>query len=141
MGIKIITDHGEMKVSLYDEEAPNTVKNFNKLIDEGFYTDMMFHRVIPQFVVQGGCPKGDGTGGPGYSIDCELNGNNQYHDEGVLSMAHAGENTGGSQFFICYNRHHSRHLDGKHTCFGRITEGIDIINKIKQGNKFSIIKE
>jgi len=141
MGIKIITEHGEMNVTLYNEGAPSTTKNFNKLVDDGFYTNLIFHRVIPQFVIQGGCPNGDGSGGPGYSIDCEVDGNNQYHNTGVLSMAHAGKNTGGSQFFICYNRHHTKHLDGKHTCFGHITEGVDIINKIKQGNKFSIIKE
>jgi len=101
---EIHTDKGVMKVAFYENDAPNTVTNFVKLSKSGFYDGLTFHRVIPGFVIQGGCPHGTGAGGPGYSINCELDGDNQYHDRGVLSMAHAGRNTGGSQFFICHNR-------------------------------------
>ena len=135
---KIKTDSGEMSIELYEKETPNTVNNFVKLAKEGFYNDLNFHRVIPQFVVQGGCPNGKGDGGPGYNIDCELNTDKQYHDRGVLSMAHAGRNTGGSQFFICHTRHNTQHLDGNHTCFGRVTDGLEVIDNIKQGDKFSV---
>ena len=115
---EIKTAKGSMSIDFYDSDAPNTVMNFIKLVNDGYYNGLTFHRVIPDFVIQGGCPKGDGTGGPGYTIDCELNGDNQYHDKGVLSMAHAGRNTGGSQFFICHNRQNTQHLDRQHTCFG-----------------------
>ena len=135
---KIITDKGTMVVDFYEEDAPNTIDNFVKLAKEGFYKDLSFHRVIPNFVIQGGCPLGNGMGGPGHTIDCELNGGNQYHDEGVLSMAHAGRNTGGSQFFICHSRQGTQHLDGNHTCFGKVTEGLDIIPQITQGDTFSV---
>lgn len=135
---KINTDKGTMVVEFYEKDAPNTVNNFVKLTKEGFYTDLNFHRVIPNFVVQGGCPNGNGMGGPGYKIDCELNGDNQYHDKGVLSMAHAGRNTGGSQFFICHGRQNTQHLDRNHTCFGKVVEGLDVIDKIQQGDKFSV---
>jgi len=118
--VKIFTSKGNMLVDLYDNEAPNTVANFTKLIRQGFYDGLTFHRVIPNFVIQGGCPNGSGSGGPGYTIDCELNGGNQHHDRGVLSMAHAGRNTGGSQFFICHSRMGTAHLDGNHTCFGKV---------------------
>jgi len=138
MKTKIITDKGKMIVTFYEKDAPLTVKNFQKLIKEDFYKDLIFHRVIPDFVIQGGCPDGTGSGSIGYTIPCELEGNNQYHDKGVLSMAHAGKDTGSSQFFICYNRHHAQHLDKHHTCFGKIIEGEEVINKIKQGDKFSI---
>lgn len=124
-----------MKVEFYDEDAPNTVANFVKLSKDGFYDGLTFHRVIPNFVIQGGCPQGDGRGGPGYSIDCELNGRNQYHDRGVLSMAHAGRNTGGSQFFICHSRDNTAHLDGNHTCFGKVVEDLEVIDDIRQGDK------
>jgi len=137
MSIKLLLERGELDIQLYDE-TPKTKENFSKLVEEGFYTDLMFHRVIPQFVVQGGCPEGTGRGGPGYSINCEIDSERQYHDRGVLSMAHAGKNTGGSQFFICINRHHTRHLDGIHTCFGKVVKGLDLIDTIKQGDKFSI---
>ena len=90
--------------------------------------------MIPGFVIQGGCPKGDGTGGPGYTIKCETSGGNQYHDRGVLSMAHAGRDTGGSQFFICHNRANTAHLDGVHTCFGRVYEGLEVIDRIRAGD-------
>ena len=104
---KINTDKGTMVVEFYEKDAPNTVNNFVKLAKEGFYKDLNFHRVIPGFVAQGGCPNGRGDGGPGYKIDCELDGENQFHDKGVLSMAHAGRDTGGSQFFICTAGEHS----------------------------------
>jgi len=136
---EIHTAKGIMKVSFYDEDAPNTVKNFVKLSKEGFYDGLNFHRVIPNFVIQGGCPKGTGAGGPGYHIDCELKGDNQYHDRGVLSMAHAGRNTGGSQFFICHSRDNTSHLDRNHTCFGKVTDGLEVIDQIKAGDKIEKI--
>jgi peptidyl-prolyl cis-trans isomerase B (cyclophilin B) len=138
------TKKGEMKIEFFTEDAPNTVKNFIKLSKEGFYDGLTFHRVIPNFVVQAGCPKGDGTGNPGYRIDCELDGENQYHDRGVLSMAHAGRDTGGSQFFICHNRKNTSHLDRNHTVFGKVVEGIKLIDKIRQGDvitKIEIVEE
>jgi len=135
----IKTNKGEMKVSFYEKDAPNTVANFVKLANEGFYNGLSWHRVIPDFVIQGGCPKGDGTGGPGYKIDCELKGDNQYHDRGVLSMAHAGRNTGGSQFFVCHSRKQTSHLDRNHTCFGKVTEGLEVIDAIREGDKIESI--
>ena len=123
-----------MKIRFFEEDAPNTVKNFVTLAEKGFYDGLTFHRVIPNFMIQGGCPEGTGRGGPGYHIDCELTGKNQFHDRGVLSMAHAGRNTGGSQFFICHNRSNTKHLDGIHTCFGKVTEGLEIIDDIRQGD-------
>jgi peptidyl-prolyl cis-trans isomerase B (cyclophilin B) len=128
------TNKGDMLIEFYDNDAPNTVQNFQKLAKSGFYNGLKFHRVIPGFVAQGGCPFGNGSGGPGYSINCELNGNNQFHDRGVLSMAHAGRNTGGSQFFICHNRQSTQHLDRNHTCFGKIIEGLDLIEQIQAGD-------
>lgn len=128
-----------MKVEFYEQDAPGTVKNFIDLAEKGFYDGLSFHRVIPDFVIQGGCPKGDGTGGPGYTIKCELEGENQYHDRGVLSMAHAGRNTGGSQFFICHSRQNTQHLDRNHTCFGKVVEGLDVIDEIKAGDKIEKI--
>ena len=126
---------GEMFVEFFDKETPGTVANFVKLSKSGFYDGLTFHRVIPGFVIQGGCPLGNGTGGPGYTIKCETSGGKQYHDRGVLSMAHRGKDTGGSQFFICCNRENTAHLDGVHTCFGRVVEGLDVIDKIRQGDK------
>lgn len=131
---EIHTKKGIMKIKFYEKDAPNTVKNFVDLANKGFYNGLTFHRVIPGFVIQGGCPKGDGTGGPGYKIDCELTGGNQYHDRGVLSMAHAGRNTGGSQFFICHSRQNTAHLDRNHTCFGKVYEGVDVIDQIRAGD-------
>lgn len=131
---EIHTKKGIMKVKFYEKDAPNTVKNFVDLANKGFYNGLTFHRVIPDFVIQGGCPKGDGTGGPGYKIDCELSGENQFHDRGVLSMAHAGRNTGGSQFFICHGRKNTQHLDRKHTCFGKVFEGENVIDQIRPGD-------
>lgn len=135
MKANLETTHGTMEIEFFSEDAPNTVKNFTDLAQKGYYDGLTFHRVIPDFVVQGGCPTGNGTGGPGYQIDCELNGNNQYHDRGVLSMAHAGRNTGGSQFFICHSRKNTAHLDRNHTCFGKVVKNVDIVDKIKQGDK------
>jgi len=128
-----------MKVEFYDKDAPNTVANFVKLSKDGFYDGLTFHRVIPNFVIQGGCPEGTGRGGPGYKINCELDGDNQYHDRGVLSMAHAGRNTGGSQFFICHNRQNTQHLDRNHTVFGKVVEGLDVIDEIRQGDRIEKI--
>ena len=136
---EIHTDKGVMKVKFYEEDAPNTVANFVTLSKKGYYDGLTFHRVIPDFVIQGGCPNGDGRGGPGYTIKCELDGENQYHDKGVLSMAHAGRDTGGSQFFICHNRENTQHLDRNHTVFGKVTEGLEIIDKIKQGDQIQKI--
>lgn len=135
----IHTEKGVMKVQFFEKDAPNTVKNFIDLAKKGFYDGLNFHRVIPEFVIQGGCPYGTGSGGPGYSIPCELDGENQYHDRGVLSMAHAGRDTGGSQFFICHNRDNTQHLDRKHTCFGKVYEGLDVIDEIRQGDKIEKI--
>ena len=136
----IDTVKGIMQVELYDEATPNTVKNFVNLSKDGFYDGLTFHRVIPNFVIQGGCPNGTGAGGPGYSIDCETDGEKQFHDRGVLSMAHAGRNTGGSQFFICHSRENTAHLDGNHTCFGKVVEGLEIIDEIKAGDKIISIE-
>jgi len=131
----IKTEKGDMTLELYEKDAPKTVENFKTLIEKGYYNGLTFHRVLPDFVIQGGCPDGTGAGGPGYSIDCELDGENQYHDKGVLSMAHAGRNTGGSQFFICHSRNNTAHLDGNHTCFGKVVEGLDVIDNITEGDK------
>ncbi len=144
---EIHTEKGVMKVELYEKETPVTVANFVKLAKEGFYDGLAFHRVIPDFVIQGGCPFSKdmsnprvGTGGPGYSINCETDAERQYHDRGVLSMAHAGKNTGGSQFFICHSRNNTSHLDGAHTCFGIVYEGLDIIDDIRAGDEIETIK-
>ena len=130
----IYTEKGNMKVEFYDDAAPGTVANFVKLSKEGFYDGLTFHRVIPDYVIQGGCPEGTGVGGPGYSIKCETSGDKQYHDRGVLSMAHAGKDTGGSQFFVCHSRNNTSHLDGVHTCFAKVVEGLDVIDQIRQGD-------
>ncbi len=141
---EIYTDKGVMKVEFFDNDAPKTVENFITLSKKGYYDGLTFHRVIPDFVVQGGCPDGTGAGGPGYAIDCELDGDNQHHDKGVLSMAHAGRNTGGSQFFICHSRNNTAHLDRHHTCFGKVYEGLEVIDEISQGDtieKIVVIEE
>lgn len=132
---KIHTDKGVMSIEFYDDDAPNTVANFVKLAKDGYYDGLTFHRVIPDFVIQGGCPDGTGAGGPGYSIDCELDGENQFHDRGVLSMAHAGRNTGGSQFFVCHSRNNTAHLDRNHTCFGKVVDGLEVIDDVRGGDK------
>lgn len=143
----IKTSKGDMKVEFYTDDAPNTVANFVKLAKEGYYDGLKWHRVLPDFVIQGGCPntrEGEsgmpGTGGPGYQIDCELNGGNQFHERGVLSMAHAGPNTGGSQFFVCHSRSNTSHLDGAHTCFGKVTEGLEVIDEISEGDGIEEIR-
>jgi peptidyl-prolyl cis-trans isomerase B (cyclophilin B) len=137
--VKISTGKGDMIVELYDNETPITTNNFKKLISEGFYNGLNFHRVIPNFMIQGGCPNGTGSGGPGYNIPCEVTAEKQYHDKGVLSMAHAGRNTGGSQFFICHSRQGTQHLDRNHTCFGKVIDGLDVIDMIQQGDKINEI--
>ena len=129
-----------MNVDLYAKETPITVENFTKLAKSGFYNGLTWHRVIPDFVIQGGCPKGTGTGGPGWTIPCEVTAEKQYHDRGVLSMAHAGRNTGGSQFFICHSRKNTAHLDRNHTCFGIVTSGLDVIDAIVPGDKIEKIE-
>ena len=130
----IETSKGTMVLELFDDDAPGTVANFVKLSNDGFYNGLKFHRVIPEFMIQGGCPKGDGTGGPGYKIPCELDGQKQFHDRGVISMAHAGRNTGGSQFFICHRRRNTAHLDRNHTVFGKVIENVDVVDLIRQGD-------
>lgn len=147
MKAEIHTPKGVMKLSFYEKDAPNTVDNFVKLAKDGFYDGLHFHRVIPNFVIQGGCPLSKdmsnprvGSGGPGYQIKCELDGDNQYHERGVLSMAHAGRDTGGSQFFICHSRDNTGHLDRQHTCFGKVFEGLDVIDEIKAGDSIDQIK-
>ena len=129
------TSKGTINLDLFDTEAPETVKNFITLAKKGFYDGLGFHRVIPDFMIQGGCPKGDGTAGPGYTIKCEIN--KQKHTPGTLSMAHAGKDTGGSQFFITHTD--TPWLDGKHTVFGR-TKDMTVVNAIKQGDKIKSLK-
>ncbi|MHC0037058.1 peptidylprolyl isomerase [Pseudoneobacillus sp. C159] len=129
---------GQVKIELYPNEAPGTVENFESLINKGFYNGLTFHRVIPGFVAQGGCPEGRGTGGPGYSIKCETQGNPHKHDRGALSMAHAGKDTGGSQFFIVYEP--QPHLNGVHTVFGKVVEGMEYVDDIKQGDKMKEVR-
>ena len=142
----IHTPHGDITIELFDKTAPNTVANFVKLAKDGFYQDLAFHRVVPDFVIQGGCPNtrdgasgAPGTGGPGYSIDCEVGPDNpEKHSPGTLSMAHRGPNTGGSQFFVTHTS--TPHLDGKHTVFGRVAsqDDLDVVLAVQQGDRFSI---
>jgi peptidyl-prolyl cis-trans isomerase B (cyclophilin B) len=131
---KIHTKKGVLGFELYDDAAPIAAAKYKKQASEVLYEGLTYHRVIPNFMIQGGCPDGTGAGGPGYTIQCETKGDKQYHDRGVMSMAHRGPNTGGSQFFICHNRQGTQHLDGVHTCFGRITEGIDLVDEIRGGD-------
>ena len=146
------TTEGNFSVRLYDHLAPNTVANFVGLaegtkefidpktgqkVKRPFYDGLSFHRVIPNFVIQGGCPVGNGTGGPGYQIKCETGGKKQVHNAGSLSMAHAGKDTGGSQFFIVHARETTAHLDRKHTVFGQVTSGMDVVKKIQAGDKMT----
>ena len=135
----IETNKGIFTFELYDDATPIAAENFKKLIRQGFYNGLSFHRVIPNFMVQAGCPNGTGTGGPGYTIKCETNAENQYHDRGVLSMAHRGKDTGGSQFFICHSRQNTAHLDRNHTCFGRVVQGLEVIDSIRPGDKINEI--
>lgn len=136
----IETNKGTMVAELYEGDAPKTVENFEKLANEGYYDGVKFHRVIPDFVVQGGDPLSRdlpaghprvGTGGPGYTIKCETKGNPRTHEVGALSMAHAGKDTGGSQFFIVLNEGNTRHLNGVHTVFGKVVDGLDVMRQIK----------
>ena len=139
----IKTTKGDIELELFDADAPGTVDNFHKLIEKGFYNGLTFHRVVPNFVIQGGCPNTregaggvPGTGGPGYKIKCETANNPQKHESaGILSMAHAGPNTGGSQFFVTLSA--TPHLDGVHTVFGKVTSGMDIGNSIQQGDRMT----
>lgn len=133
----IKTQKGDITLKLFPDEAPQTVCNFANLANEGFYDNLTFHRVINDFVIQGGCPNGTGTGGPGYSIECECDNQSHKHLRGTLSMAHAGRNTGGSQFFICHSE--QPHLDGVHTVFGQIEQNdedsLKVLDSIKQNDK------
>ena len=129
----VLTNNKEIILTLFEKDAPNTVKNFEKLANSGFYDGLTFHRVIPGFVSQGGCPIGNGTGGPGYTIKCETKGNPNKHVAGALSMAHVGKDTGGSQFFICHDDF--PHLDGVHTVFGMVTEGLEHVLNMEQGQR------
>jgi len=141
-GAIIHTEKGDIKVDFYKDEAPNTVANFVHLAKEGFYDGLNFHRVIPGFMAQGGCPYGTGTGGPEWSIACECDNNTHKHVRGTLSMAHAGRDTGGSQFFICFVD--CPHLDGVHTVFGGIKEddeeSFKVLDSIRQGDKIESIE-
>lgn len=131
---------GTMEFEMFSEHAPGTVENFEKLANDGFYDGLTFHRVIPGFVAQGGCPLGTGTGGPGYNIKCEVKNNPNQHKRGALSMAHAGRDTGGSQFFIVHDRKTTAHLDGNHTVFGQILSGEELIDGIQQGDTMKSVK-
>ena len=142
----IVTPKGTLVAELYDKDAPNTVANFEKLANSGFYDGTHFHRVIPEFVIQGGDPyskggehaKGPvGTGGPGWKIKCETTGNPRKHAVGALSMAHAGKDTGGSQFFVVLSEANTRHLNGVHTVFGQVIEGLDVLPLIKQNDELT----
>ncbi len=128
----IETDKGEIELQFFPEHAPKTVNNFVFLAREGFYDGVKFHRVISNFVVQGGDPTGTGMGGPGYKFEDETRGNPLIHEAGVMSMANAGPNTNGSQFFITHSP--QPHLNGKHTVFGKVTKGMDVVNAIRQGD-------
>jgi peptidyl-prolyl cis-trans isomerase B (cyclophilin B) len=143
------TNRGTIVAELFDKEAPNTVANFEKLANDHFYDGVKFHRVIADFVVQGGdpnsrdMPAGDpriGTGGPGYKIKCETAGNPHKHEVGSLSMAHAGKDTGGSQFFMVLNEENTRHLNGVHTVFGKITGGIDVMKKLQRNDVINSVR-
>ncbi|MFC4075910.1 peptidylprolyl isomerase [Salinithrix halophila] len=132
-------DNGEtILLEFFPEAAPGTVENFKKLADEGFYDGLTFHRVIPGFVSQGGCPIGNGTGGAGYTIKCETTGNPYKHEPGTLSMAHAGKDTGSSQFFIVHDP--QPHLDGVHTVFGRVTDGLETVRKMRTGDRMQQVR-
>lgn len=145
----IETNRGTMVAELYDAEAPQTVANFEKLANEEYYDGVRFHRVIADFVVQGGDPlsrdlkPGDpriGTGGPGYHIKCETKGNPHKHELGALSMAHAGKDTGGSQFFIVLDENNTRHLNNVHTVFGKVTEGLDVVKQIRKDDVMTRVR-
>lgn len=127
--VTLETSEGTLVLELWDDVAPGHAENFLKLVDDGFYDDLTFHRIIPGFVIQGGCPRGDGTGGPGWTVNAEFN--DRQHEKGVLSMARTADpNSAGSQFFVCLSREHCQHLDGQYTAFGRVIEGLDIVDKL-----------
>lgn len=130
--IQIETERGNITIELFEDDAPNTVANFISLAEQGYYDNLNFHRVIPDFMIQGGCPEGTGTGGPGYRFGDECMPNRRHDAPGVLSMANAGPGTNGSQFFITHGA--QPHLDGKHTVFGEVTDGLDTVNAIQQGD-------
>ena len=131
----IETNKGSIELEFFDEDAPNTVKNFVTLAEKGFYDGLTFHRVVPNFVIQGGDPTGTGAGNPGYAIPCETSGGNQKHINGALSMAHAGKDTGGSQFFIVLNWINCEHLNRQHTVFGKTIKGFEVVQNIEEGDK------
>ncbi len=125
----ISTSHGEMTIELWNDVAPKHVENFLKLAGDGFYDNLSFHRILPDFMIQGGCPRGDGTGGPGWSVDAEFN--DREHHPGTLSMARSSDpDSAGSQFFICLTRERCRHLDGEYTAFGQVIEGMDVVEAL-----------
>jgi cyclophilin family peptidyl-prolyl cis-trans isomerase len=127
--VTLETSEGTFTVELWDDVAPKHAENFLKLVDDGFYDGLTFHRIIPGFMIQGGCPRGDGTGGPGWNVKAEFN--DRPHEPGVLSMARSADpNSAGSQFFVCLTRENCRHLDGQYTGFGRVTEGLEVVRKI-----------
>lgn len=131
-----LANGGEVLIDLFENDAPNTVANFEKLANDGFYNGLTFHRVIPGFVAQGGCPTGNGTGGPGYTINCEINPNK--HGRGALAMAHAGRNTGGSQFYITFEP--QPHLDGQHTVFGKVAQGMEFVDALNANDKMEKVE-
>lgn len=133
--IKIQTNRGDILAEFWNDDAINTVKNFVTLAKSGYYNGLTFHRIVDKFVIQGGDPTGTGSGGPGYAIPCETRGPRQKHKNGAFSMAHAGKDTGGSQFFVVLDENNARHLDGKHTVFGQTIQGFDIVQKIRQGDR------
>jgi peptidyl-prolyl cis-trans isomerase B (cyclophilin B) len=135
--IKMQTSQGEIHIELFEDEAPNTVANMIELSEQGFYDGLVFHRVINDFMIQGGCPHGKGTGGPGYRFRDECHPDRRHDGPGVLSMANAGPNTHGSQFFITHSA--QPHLDGKHTVFGSVLEGLDVVNRISQGDEIQSV--
>lgn len=127
--VQLETEHGTIVIELWNDVAPRHAENFIKLIDEGFYNGLTFHRILPEFVIQGGCPQGTGTGGPGWRVKAEFN--DRKHDKGVLSMARSSDpDSAGSQFFICLGREHCQHLDRQYTAFGKVVEGIEAVDKI-----------
>ena len=128
----ISTNKGTIRIQLHDEKTPKTVANFEKLVGDGFYDGLTFHRVIADFMVQAGCPKGNGTGGPGYQFEDEFDSDLRHDGPGVMSMANSGPNTNGSQFFITHVA--TPHLDGKHSIFGRVIEGQDVVDAVQQGD-------
>ena len=132
--IKIQTNRGDFVAEFFNDDAINTVKNFVTLAQSGYYDGLTFHRVIEKFVIQGGDPTGTGSGGPGYAIPCETRGHRQKHTIGAFSMAHAGRDTGGSQFFVVLDEGNTKHLNGKHTVFGQTIEGVEVVKQIQQGD-------